>query len=293
LLESSLKPRVLVVCTARFWDAAVPSIRSGLARLREHEATVRIEMTPLPESDARKLTSAIVGLPEDDEVVSAIAQESRGHAFLLSELAEHVHRRDASISAPSDLDAVVRARIERIDADLQRVLELVCVAGSPVSQRVLTRVLGDLFVTRFGSFTLQMRPSRFVPLLNFTGRFGQDVDVLNLRRGSGGDVTASATVRPTPHVDVTVTRSLGYHTARPRQSAQPPVCGPCCGSSARFQSKVPRDQLFDAPMMSLSVIHPSTSAYFGCHSPPEHSVSHASLSGWASWTGDCAATSPS
>jgi hypothetical protein len=65
-----------------------------------------------------------------------------------------------------------------------------------------TRVLDAVFVTNFAKFSLQMRPSAWLPLFTISGRLGGDVDVVNVRPGSGGDVTVSATFRPTHHLDL-------------------------------------------------------------------------------------------
>ena len=67
----------------------------------------------------------------------------------------------------------------------------------------LTQVRGRIFVTSFTRFELQARPSALIPLFTLTARLGGDVDVVNLRPGDGGDVTGSATLRPTRHIDLT------------------------------------------------------------------------------------------
>src|SRR5436309_8910222 len=78
----------------------------------------------------------------------------------------------------------------------------------------------------------------------------------------------------------------------PRQFPQPPVCGPCCSSSARFHSSTPFAQPRVLPMISVRTNHFRLSAKLAAHSPPEHSVKYASFSGWASCTSVCADTSP-
>jgi len=78
----------------------------------------------------------------------------------------------------------------------------------------------------------------------------------------------------------------------PRQFPQPPAWGPCVSSSARFHSTMPRDQPRVEPMMSSRVNQRSESAQPLSHSPPEHSVRYAFLSGCAACTGVWAETSP-
>jgi hypothetical protein len=49
-------------------------------------------------------------------------------------------------------------------------------------------------------WTLQSSPSRLVPRLTFSGSFGQQADVFNVREGRGGTLTATTTIRPTDHL---------------------------------------------------------------------------------------------
>ena len=65
-----------------------------------------------------------------------------------------------------------------------------------------TRVGDRVIDTTFAAFTWQARPSRRLPNVTLTGHLGQDLDVVNLRRGSGGELNASATIRPTPHLEL-------------------------------------------------------------------------------------------
>ena len=65
-----------------------------------------------------------------------------------------------------------------------------------------TRVGDRALDTTFVAFTWQARPSRVLPSVTFSGHVGQDLDVVNVRRGTGGELVASATVRPTPHLEL-------------------------------------------------------------------------------------------
>jgi hypothetical protein len=65
--------------------------------------------------------------------------------------------------------------------------------------RVLT---GDKVLPRRQlPFNLQFDPSRRFPRLVLAGFLGEDVDLANVRVGSGGELTATATLRPSDHLD--------------------------------------------------------------------------------------------
>lgn len=61
---------------------------------------------------------------------------------------------------------------------------------------------GRLFELRFGELELDMSPTRRFDRLALRVRFGDDVDFVNRRRGRGGDVTTSATLRPFDRVEL-------------------------------------------------------------------------------------------
>ncbi len=50
------------------------------------------------------------------------------------------------------------------------------------------------------AWNLQASPSRLVPRLTFAGNYGEQPDVSNVRVGSGGSLTLTATIRPTDHL---------------------------------------------------------------------------------------------
>jgi hypothetical protein len=58
-----------------------------------------------------------------------------------------------------------------------------------------TRLDYDRFV-----WTLSASPSRLVPSVTFSGNYGQQPDVSNVRVGTGGTLAATALVRPTEHI---------------------------------------------------------------------------------------------
>jgi hypothetical protein len=60
------------------------------------------------------------------------------------------------------------------------------------------------------AYTLLVDPSRWLSRVGLTGFLGQDIDVVNVRTGHGGTVTATATVRPTEHLSLDVNDAFSW-----------------------------------------------------------------------------------
>lgn len=59
-------------------------------------------------------------------------------------------------------------------------------------------------------FNLQIDPSRRLMRIAIQGFFGQDIDLAGIRVGRGADLTLSATVRPTDHLNIDVNAALSW-----------------------------------------------------------------------------------
>jgi hypothetical protein len=59
-------------------------------------------------------------------------------------------------------------------------------------------------------FQIQVDPTRRFPRLTLSGFLGEDTDVVNVRVGSGGDLTAEATLRPDDHLDIRLNSALSW-----------------------------------------------------------------------------------
>jgi hypothetical protein len=74
--------------------------------------------------------------------------------------------------------------------------------------RVLT---GDKVLERRQlPFNLQFDPSHRFPRLALAGFLGEDVDLANVRVGTGGELTGTATLRPTDHLDTQLHGALSW-----------------------------------------------------------------------------------
>ena len=78
----------------------------------------------------------------------------------------------------------------------------------------------------------------------------------------------------------------------PRQLPQPPRCGPCFSSRARFHITTPLAQLRVVPIIRLRTAQLNDVFQSPLQFPLAHSVNQTSLYGKRSRTTDCAVTSP-
>ncbi len=140
-------PRLLLLCVCRseFAEsgACLKSLRSGL---RDRETfckwyDLRVDALTLEES--RKLATLALHAEgvEPSLDVEAIVRESGGNPYFVVELARHV-REDRGVLAPGSragpihLDGLLQARVERLPDQARRLLNVVALAGQPISQRL-------------------------------------------------------------------------------------------------------------------------------------------------------------
>ncbi|MBX3269459.1 MAG: protein kinase [Sandaracinaceae bacterium] len=120
LLTAHDAPPLLLVVTERPAagpDLAVPALRVPVAALAEQDARAL----------ARELLAA-QQRPEPDDL-DAVVRDSGGHPFFLQQLLREAARGDGAVPP---LDALLRSRVQRLDARAQRLLEVVCVSGVPL-----------------------------------------------------------------------------------------------------------------------------------------------------------------
>ena len=128
-----------------------PFLRALLgASERENKLPDRCDLAvdPLTESEARELASSLLGGADPDATVhaQAIARESGGNPFFVTELVRHISV-GAELSGRSatrevTLDEVLWDRIRRLPVEARRFLEAVAVSGQPVRQASACRVAG-------------------------------------------------------------------------------------------------------------------------------------------------------
>lgn len=136
-------PPLLLIVAYRSEEASTsPLLRRLLATRLGSDQWQEIEVDPLDPSEARDLARALLAgeRRESEALADAVARESLGNPFFISELARSVRAEGEQVraipgSAPAAtiaLDHVIRSRVARLSAGAKRFLEVVAVAGRPV-----------------------------------------------------------------------------------------------------------------------------------------------------------------
>lgn len=195
-----------------------------LRALAQRPHTTRFKLTPLSECDARALGALLLRTAPDDPRVQSLAQEALGHPLFLTELAEHTQV--GAAPAPQgqiDLDAMLSQRIAKLLADSRLTLELISVAGAPVSAGTLAlalrsegldAALADLRIARF------VRDTRGGALICYHDRIREAV----LSRLTGAERAAlhrrlALAYERTPEVDPAVVADHWLATTDPGRAA--------------------------------------------------------------------------
>ncbi len=136
----------------------------------------RISLERLSDDDAQELASRLLEqvAPHRAKDAAVIAREAQGHPLFIDELARHaalVEDREIAGDEPDDTALMVRpnfdleealgTRIERLDDTAKKVLELVAVAGRPLTQETVAQAAGmDMGV--FSRAVAQLRAAHMV-----------------------------------------------------------------------------------------------------------------------------------
>ena len=155
-------PVFLLLGCYRDEDARSSPFLRALLGASEHESKMvdqrDLAVGPLTESEAGELALTLLGGADPDVNVHAraIARESGGNPFFVTELVRHIAVR-TELSARSaaravNLDEVLWDRIRRLPGEARRFLEVVAISGQPVRQASVCRVAG---LARRGRFRWQ------------------------------------------------------------------------------------------------------------------------------------------
>ncbi len=96
----------------------------------------RLHLGPLPQEDALELAHALTPRIGAFAEAEAVASEASGHPFFMEQLARHSRRVRAEARPDVRLDDVLAERIAALPSDARSLLEVVCLAGAPVPERV-------------------------------------------------------------------------------------------------------------------------------------------------------------
>jgi serine/threonine protein kinase/tetratricopeptide (TPR) repeat protein len=150
LLRPPNPPPLLFVMCFRSEDreTSLP-LRSLLAQRFELPVESReVALLPLGIDDAMTLALHLLSSHGEDRhaEAEAIARESAGSPFFVSEIARHATRVRSELLVSKqrgeiNFDGVLYARLERLPANARKLLELIAVAGRPVSQAVALKAV--------------------------------------------------------------------------------------------------------------------------------------------------------
>ena len=129
LLAPPDAPPVLLLLACRTEDRDSSPIVRALGQLRA------LEVAPLGRVESRRLLEAALGDHASDALIDRIVAEARGNAFLLGELARQAELVPEGAHAGT-LEDALRARVALLSAEARELLEVVALAGRPISQRI-------------------------------------------------------------------------------------------------------------------------------------------------------------
>jgi hypothetical protein len=148
ILQPPDPPPLLLLASYRSDEAAHSPLLRLLAERRDAATPVHtIDLAELTEAEARELAIARLGdAGVTAEVADFVARESGGSPFLLEQLAERGSALDparAQGSAPSfRLESVIEHRLEGLNPESRRLLEVLAVAGRPLDVRLANQAAG-------------------------------------------------------------------------------------------------------------------------------------------------------
>ncbi len=123
-------------------------------------ASDTIELAPLSAGAATALAAELLG-PDAAQLAAEVAREADGNPFFISELVKYVQSAEDARLGSISLDQVITERIAQLSAPARRVLELVALAGEPVTRRVLASA-AEVTPASLKQDSAMLRSARFV-----------------------------------------------------------------------------------------------------------------------------------
>jgi eukaryotic-like serine/threonine-protein kinase len=148
LLQPPDPPRLLLVASYRSEAlASSPFVKRlrGLSIDPEQMRFMELAVGELSEEAAQELARTLFSRSGVDVLSRAVAAESKGNPFLIYTLVDYVRSSDAAdrTSLPRvSLEQALSARLEALPALAVRALELICLAGLPLSAQALSHACG-------------------------------------------------------------------------------------------------------------------------------------------------------
>ncbi len=182
LLRPPDAPAFLLVGTVRDAPATEGSVvmsAVGIADIESHLPCParHVALGRLADADARELATSLLELvaPNRARHAEAIAREAQGHPLFIDELARHAASSPRTREIPGDepddtallvrpkldLQEALHTRIERLELSARKALELVAVAGRPMTQETVAYATG-MEMAAFARVVAQLRVAHMV-----------------------------------------------------------------------------------------------------------------------------------
>ncbi|PSM31860.1 serine/threonine-protein kinase [Haliangium sp. UPWRP_2] len=140
LLRPPAPPQMLLICTVRATsDKALQArLQNQLSRLTGEVLHLRVEK--LSTAEASQLALQLLGdeAAANKSLAELIAREAQGHPLFIDEMVRQ-RRMFGREGALLRLDDALWARVSRLDVPARELLELVAVAGRPLSQQLMAQ----------------------------------------------------------------------------------------------------------------------------------------------------------
>jgi eukaryotic-like serine/threonine-protein kinase len=156
LLAPPDPPRLLLCATVRADAEGLP-----LATLQARLGAALLAVEPLPAAQARELAESLLG---HGEAAGEVVAEAGGHPLFIDALARH-RLAHPGASGALRLDDVLVARSAELGAAARALLQLICVAGTPVQQEACAHAAG----LGFGELVEQVSALRAAQLVKTHG----------------------------------------------------------------------------------------------------------------------------
>ncbi|MCA9658602.1 MAG: protein kinase [Myxococcales bacterium] len=141
LLVAADSPAILVVVGIREEAVDDNAVLRLLAESEVAPEVTKIELGPLSEGEARRLVASLADVDPEDERLGPLIREAGGVPFFLVELARHLAGADDT-AAKVAFDAMIRGRVASLPEPAQNLLQVLAIAGRPLSRSVAVRAAG-------------------------------------------------------------------------------------------------------------------------------------------------------
>lgn len=141
ILAAPDAPPVLVVVGIRAGRVASNTVLQTLEESADGPSVEHIELGPLTTDEARALVISLSGVEADDRRLDPLVREAAGVPLFLVELARHLGS-EGSAAETVALEDLIRARLAGLPESARGLLEILAIAGRPLSPSVVVRAAG-------------------------------------------------------------------------------------------------------------------------------------------------------